>query len=227
MRPTFLIGSDDAELRSVAQRLLEHTGFDADLLATARDVARAVSIRDLRGAVIDGRMADSVRACLQARELASRPMFRIVAIADERSKAEAAAFMAAGADEVLFRPLREAELISAILASEQGCLTYGDLAMNVEARRVWRGRRLVELPKIEFEILRSFLVHPCRVFTRREIIVAAWPGRIYVEPRTVNVHIARLRALLRIRGLADPIRSVRGHGYGLELPRPPISEPDT
>jgi two-component system, OmpR family, phosphate regulon response regulator PhoB len=227
MRPTFLIGSDDAELRSVAQRLIEHTGFDADLQSTAWGAARAVSIRDLCGAVIDGRMPDSVRACLHVRELASSPMFRIVAIADDRSTAEAAAFMAAGADEVLFRPLQEAQLVGAIQASTRGNLSYGDLAMNVEARRVWRGRRLVELPKIEFEILRSFLLHPCRVFTRREIIVAAWPGRVYVEPRTVNVHIARLRALLRIRGLADPIRSVRGHGYGLELPRPPISEHDT
>lgn len=219
MRPTFVIGSEDADLRFAARTALEQSGFDADFRATAGEIASAVALCDVCGALIDGRMADAIRACLQTKEIVSDRNFRLVAIIDGKLSGEIATFTAAGADEILFHPaIGKIAGIAATLTLPAGQLIHDDIAMEIGSRRVWRGERPIDLPRIEFEILRNFLLRPRWVFTRREIITAAWPRHVYVHPKTVDVHIARLRKLLKRDGSSDPIRSVRGHGYGLDVP---------
>jgi two-component system phosphate regulon response regulator PhoB len=95
-------------------------------------------------------------------------------------------------------------------------LSCGDIEMDLLARRVWRSSVEIHLPPIEFAILQSFLSVPDRVFLRKELIEMAWRPGIFVDPKTVDVHVGRLRRAMTITFPTDPIRTVRGVGYALD-----------
>ena len=95
-------------------------------------------------------------------------------------------------------------------------LAYADIEMDLDTWRVRRGGRKVHLGPTEFRLLRHFLEHPRRVFSRAQLLDAVWGPDIAVEPRTVDVHIRRLRKALNAPGDPDLIRTVRSAGYALE-----------
>ena len=89
--------------------------------------------------------------------------------------------------------------------------------MDLAAHKVWRDGRALKLGPTEFRLLRYFLEHAGRVLSREHLLDAVWGRDIYVEERTVDVHIRRLRKALNIDGEPDPIRTVRSAGYSLEM----------
>ena len=91
--------------------------------------------------------------------------------------------------------------------------------MDLVAHRVRRGDRDVHLGPTEFRLLRHLMEHPGQVFSRKQLLDAAWGRHVYVEPRTVDVHIRRLRMALNGKNEADFIRTVRSAGYAIDLPR--------
>ena len=95
-------------------------------------------------------------------------------------------------------------------------LTYGDVVMDLAAHRVSRQGRPVGLRPTEFRLLQFLLEHPGRVYSREQLLNAVWTPDTYIEPRTVDVHIRRLRKALNISGMSDIIRTVRASGYSLE-----------
>jgi two-component system phosphate regulon response regulator PhoB len=95
-------------------------------------------------------------------------------------------------------------------------LQYEDIIMDLTAHRVTRSGRNVHLGPTEFRLLQFLLQHPGCVFTREELLNAVWGPDIYVEPRTVDVHIRRLRKALNCDDAADIIRTVRAAGYALD-----------
>ena len=100
------------------------------------------------------------------------------------------------------------------LAGEQ--LAYRDIEMDVEAHRVRRGGKPVQLGPTEFRLLRHFLEHPGRVFSRDRLLESVWQHDPDIDARTVDVHIRRLRLSLNEGGLPDLIRTVRSAGYSLD-----------
>jgi two-component system phosphate regulon response regulator PhoB len=130
----------------------------------------------------------------------------------------------AGADDYITKPFSQAELVArvrALLRRSQPngfgeCLTCADLEMDLATHRVRRGAREVRLGPTEYRLLRHFLQRPKRVFSREQILDAVWGRDIYVEPRTVDVHIRRLRKALNAKGERDLIRTVRSAGYALD-----------
>ena len=96
-------------------------------------------------------------------------------------------------------------------------LTYADIALDATAHKVTRGGKPVRLGPTEFRLLRHFLENPDRVFSREQLLDSVWGHDVYVEPRTVDVHIRRLRKVLNDGGAADVIRTVRSAGYALDL----------
>lgn len=94
-------------------------------------------------------------------------------------------------------------------------LSFDDLLIDLDAYRVSRAGRLIELGPIEYRLLCFFLRNPTRVFTREELIEAVWSTDRTIDVRTVDVQIGRLRRLLTRRGQVDPIRTVRTVGYAL------------
>jgi two-component system phosphate regulon response regulator PhoB len=98
----------------------------------------------------------------------------------------------------------------------KGTLTYRDLTMDQDAHRVSRAGRALHLGPTEYRLMEFFLSHPGRVFTREQLLDAVWGRDIHVEPRTVDVHIRRLRKAINTGDRPDIIRTVRSAGYALD-----------
>ena len=96
-----------------------------------------------------------------------------------------------------------------------GTLSYRDLSMDQDAHRVSRNGRALHLGPTEYRLLEFFLQHPGRVFTREQLLDRVWGRDIYVDTRTIDVHVGRLRKALMQNGGTNPVRTVRGTGYSL------------
>jgi len=130
-----------------------------------------------------------------------------------------------GADDYIVKPVSMSELtarIRAVLRRIRPALAddstrHGDLVIDRVAHRVKRGGREVHLGPTEFRLLDHLMQHPGRVFSREQLLDAVWGSDVYVEARTVDVHIGRLRKALNEGAGDDPIRTVRSAGYSLDV----------
>jgi two-component system phosphate regulon response regulator PhoB len=100
--------------------------------------------------------------------------------------------------------------------AEKGQISFHDIDMDLASHRVTRNGRRVHLGPTEFRLLEFFIQHPRRVFSREELLDAVWGPDIHVEPRTVDVHIRRLRRAINGTGELDLVRTVRTAGYALD-----------
>jgi two-component system phosphate regulon response regulator PhoB len=130
-----------------------------------------------------------------------------------------------GADDYLTKPFSMSELIARIravlrrirpgLADDR--LNHGDIVIDRVAHRVRRSGQEIHLGPTEFRLLDHLMQHPGRVFSREQLLDAVWGSDVYVEARTVDVHVGRLRKALNVDGTVNPIRTVRSAGYSLDL----------
>ncbi|MGH6951141.1 MAG: winged helix-turn-helix domain-containing protein, partial [Vitreimonas sp.] len=130
-----------------------------------------------------------------------------------------------GADDYITKPFSMSELLARIravmrrirpaLADDK--IVAGDIVVDRVAHRVKRGAREVHLGPTEFRILDHLMQYPGRVFSREQLLDAVWGSDVYVEARTVDVHIGRLRKALMVGDESDPIRTVRSAGYALDV----------
>jgi two-component system phosphate regulon response regulator PhoB len=95
-------------------------------------------------------------------------------------------------------------------------LSFGDVALDREKKRVSRGGREVELGPTEYRLLEFLMERPGRVFSREQLLDGVWGSEVYIDERTVDVHVGRLRKALNRGREIDPIRTVRGAGYALD-----------
>jgi two-component system phosphate regulon response regulator PhoB len=130
-----------------------------------------------------------------------------------------------GADDYISKPFSMTELLARLRAVmrrirpglAEDKLRVGDLVMDRVSHRVKRDGREVHLGPTEFRILDHLMQHPGRVFSREQLLDAVWGSDVYVEARTVDVHIGRLRKALIVGDEPDPIRTVRSAGYAIDV----------
>ncbi|MGB1089057.1 MAG: winged helix-turn-helix domain-containing protein, partial [Alphaproteobacteria bacterium] len=155
--------------------------------------------------------------------MANVPIIMLTARGEETDRVRG---LETGADDYLTKPFSPRELIArvnAVLrrvrpAATAEELTFADLVLDRTARRVYRGGEEIHLGPTEFRLLDHFMSSPGRVYPREQLLDAVWGRDVYVELRTVDVHIRRLRKAINIHGLPDLIRTVRAAGYALDKP---------
>lgn len=226
MKPLVMIVEDEAALVTMLRYNLEKDGYrvceagDGEEAITLIDETRPdLILLDWMLPVMSG-----IEVCRQVRRKPATkdvPIIMITARGEETDKIRG---LNTGADDYLTKPFSMPELIARVRAllrraqpaQAKGTLTYADISMDLSAHRVTRGGRYVHLGPTEFRLLQFLMEHPGCVFSREELLNSVWGPDIYVEPRTVDVHIRRLRKALNGDTDADVIRTVRAAGYALD-----------
>jgi two-component system phosphate regulon response regulator PhoB len=225
-KPTLLLVEDD---RALADLLIWHFDREGyDVVRTA-DGDEALGLADERTPdlvildwMIEG--VSGIEVCRRLRRRSSTAHVPIIMLTARGEESDRIRGLETGADDYVTKPFSPRELMARVgavlrrmrpaLAGEQ--LSYADIEMDVEAHRVRRDGRPVQLGPTEFRLLRHFMEHPGRVFSRDRLLDAVWGHDPDIDARTVDVHIRRLRKALNEGGHADMIRTVRSAGYSLD-----------
>ncbi|EKV31711.1 Phosphate regulon transcriptional regulatory protein PhoB (SphR) [Caenispirillum salinarum AK4] len=227
MKPLVMIVEDEIALVTMLRYNLEKEGYRV-VEATDGEEALTVAAENTPQLILLDwmlPMMSGIEVCRQLRRKPATkdtPVIMLTARGEESDKVRG---LNTGADDYLTKPFSMPELmarISALLRRSQpvqqskGVLAYEDITMDLSAHRVTRGGRYVHLGPTEFRLLQFLMEHPGCVFSREELLNAVWGPDIYVEPRTVDVHIRRLRKALNGEKEQDVIRTVRAAGYALD-----------
>lgn len=223
MKPVVLISTGDDILSGFLDYILRTDNCDVRL-ARDHEEALRLAVDDLpRLALLDCRSEHrmAVRLCARLRLNAGTAPVAVVALTGSHPET-AECLMAAGADECIAGPVAPGQLITrmrALLGDRDSAdlrrLQHADIEMDMATYRVHRDGRPVKLGPTEFRLLRILLERPGKVFSRDELVARAWPKKVHLGSRTVDVHVGRLRKALNTPSAADPIRTVRSVGYTL------------
>ena len=227
MKPYILVVEDEESLATLLQYNLDKEGFR---VAVATDGEEALLLIDegLPDLVILDWMLPKVSGVEVCRRLRARPETRnlpIILLTARGEESDRIRGLDTGADDYIVKPFSMSELAARIRAVlrrirpglAEDNIRYGDLVVDRAAHRVRRGQKEVRLGPTEFRLLDYLMQHPGRVFSREQLLDAVWGSDVYVEARTVDVHIGRLRKALNDGFEEDPIRTVRSAGYSLDV----------
>ncbi|QGZ94092.1 phosphate regulon transcriptional regulator PhoB [Terricaulis silvestris] len=224
--PHVLVVEDEEALGQLLKYNLEKEGYRVSL---ATDGEEAMVIADETGpdlVILDWMLpkAPGIEVCRRLRakqETRNTPIVMLTARSEETDRVRG---LDIGADDYITKPFAMSELLARLravmrrirpgLADDK--ITCGDIVMDRVSHRVKRDGKEVHLGPTEFRILDHLMQHPGRVFSREQLLDAVWGSDVYVEARTVDVHIGRLRKALMVGDGADPIRTVRSAGYALD-----------
>ena len=226
MNPSILIVEDEEALTLLLRYNLEAAGYDVDSVARGdeADLRLREAIPDL---VILDWMLPGVSGIELCRRLRSRPETRqlpIVMLTARGEESERVRGLSTGADDYVVKPFSVPELLARVAALLRRAspervadvLGFGDIAIDREKKRVTRGGRPIDLGPTEYRLLEFLMERPGRVFSREQLLDGVWGSDIYIDERTVDVHVGRLRKALNRGDETDPIRTVRGSGYALD-----------
>ncbi len=226
MKPTVMIVEDEASLVTMLRYNLEKEGY---AVTEASDGEEAVTVADETppdAVILDWMLPrmSGIEVCRQLRrkpETRHVPIIMLTARSEETDKVRG---LNVGADDYMTKPFSMPELVARVRAllrrakpsQAKGQLVFGDITLDLDAHKVSRGGRYVHLGPTEFRLLQYLMERPGTVFSREELLNGVWGPDIYVEPRTVDVHIRRLRKALNAEEGVDVIRTVRAAGYSLD-----------
>ena len=227
MTPHILVVEDEDSLATLLQYNLQKEGYD---IAVAGDGEEALMLVDERLPdliVLDWMLpkVSGIEVCRRLRqrnETRNVPIIMLTARGEESDRVRG---LDTGADDYLVKPFSMTELTARIRAVlrrirpglAEDRVRRGDLLIDRVAHRVKRAGAEIHLGPTEFRLLDYLMQHPGRVFSREQLLDAVWGSDVYVEARTVDVHIGRLRKALGVSEIDDPIRTVRSAGYSLDL----------
>jgi two-component system phosphate regulon response regulator PhoB len=226
MKTHVLIAEDEAPLAEMLRYNFEKEGFQ---VSVARDGEEALTMIDEARpdlVILDWMLpqVSGLEVCRQVRRKPDTRDLPIIMLTARGEESDRVRGLEVGADDYITKPFSPGELIArmrAVLrrsrpAAVDNVLTYAGLVMDLTSHRVLRNGRPVHLGPTEFRLLRFLMEHPGRVYSREQLLDAVWGREIYVEPRTVDVHIRRLRKAINGPSDSDLIRTVRSAGYSLD-----------
>ena len=226
MNPLILIVEDESALVEILKYNLEKEGFRTEVAIDGEQALLALDEQPPDLVILDWMLPhlSGIEICRQMRrrdDMRSIPIVMLTARGEEGDRIRG---LDSGADDYVTKPFSPSELIARIRAVlrrsspelVEDVLRYGGVEMDLTTHRVTRNDRAIRLGPTEFRLLRVFLARPTRVYSREQLLDLAWGTDKDVEPRTVDVHVRRLRKALNGPGDPELIRTVRSIGYAID-----------
>ncbi|MAU66752.1 phosphate regulon transcriptional regulator PhoB [Hyphomonas sp.] len=225
MKPYVLIAEDESAVSELLQYNLKREDYE---VAIANDGEEALLMMEERAPdllLLDWMLpkVSGIEVCRRVRSGGANPNLPIIMLTARGEESDRIRGLDTGADDYVTKPFSTTELMARVRAVlrrirpglRDDKVIVGDIEIDRVEHRVTRNGNDIHLGPTEFRLLDYFMQHPGRVFSREQLLDTVWGSDVYVELRTVDVHVGRLRKALRQSGGDDPIRTVRSAGYAL------------
>jgi len=224
-QPTVLIVEDEPAQREVLAYNLAAEGFRVSRAENGEEALLLIAEEAPDLIVLDWMLPNvsGIEVCRQLKMRADTRGVPVIMLSARSEEVDKVRGLETGADDYVIKPYSVVELMARVRAQLRrtrpstvgGRLEYEDIVLDSETHRVTRSDKPLKLGPTEFRLLSTFMEKPGRVWSREQLLDRVWGRDIYVDTRTVDVHIGRLRKALTIHGGTDPLRTVRGAGYAL------------
>ena len=224
-KKTILVVEDDKSLLPMITYNIEKNGFQVKSATNGEDALLLIKEEIPSLAIFDWMIPEpnGLELCKILRrkqETSNLPIIMLTAREEEEDRIRGLEY---GADDYISKPFSPAELIARIKAlirrstsTQNNILEFEDIKIFDNEHKVFRGKTRVHLGPTEYNLLKHLMENPCRVFSREQLLDSVWGHGIYVERRTVDTHIRRLRKSLNIEGEKNFIRTIRSSGYSID-----------
>lgn len=227
MTPYVLVVEDEDALATLLHYNLDKEGYQVAVASDGEEALTLASERAPDLVILDWMLpkVSGIEVCRRLRGRTDTRNVPIIMLTARGEESDRIRGLDTGADDYVVKPFSMVELTARVravmrrirpaLADDR--ITVGDIVIDRVAHRVKRQGKEIHLGPTEFRLLDYLMQHPGRVFSREQLLDAVWGSDVYVEARTVDVHIGRLRKALNGAAEADPIRTVRSAGYSLDV----------
>ena len=226
MDPLILIVEDEPPLVEMLKYNFESSGFRTSVATDGQEALFQAEELTPDLILLDWMLPEysGIEICRKLRDRDATKTVPIIMLTARSEEDDRILGLNSGADDYVVKPFSPKELVARVQAtlrrSQPGFaedkLVYADLTMDLDAHKVFRSEMPIHLGPTEYRLLQVFMQRPTRVFSREQLLDRVWGRDIYVEERTVDVHIRRLRKALNENDRPDIIRTVRGGGYSLD-----------
>ena len=226
MKASILIVEDEEALTEVLRYNLEADGYEVSTVARGDEADLLLKEKTPDLVILDWMLPglSGIELCRRLRARPETKQLPIIMLTARGEESERVRGLATGADDYIVKPFSVPELSARVRALLRRALpervadvlAFGDLEVDREKKRVSRAGRAIDLGPTEYRLLEFLMERPGRVFSREQLLDGVWGSEIYIDERTVDVHVGRLRKALNRGQDTDPIRTVRGAGYALD-----------
>ena len=222
-----LVVEDEDAIRGMLIMVLQQAGFSPTAAKDAEEAQNIIHDNPPDLILLDW-MLPGISGVEWARRLKKEPIYSdlpIILLTARGEEEDKVRGLEIGADDYMTKPFSPKELVARIhavlrrsgkiLGQAQICL--GDLILDIDQHRLIIGDRQLEVSPTEFRLMHFFMTHPDKVYTRTQLLDQVWGRSVYIEERTIDVHIRRLRKILEEYGRDDLVQTVRGFGYRFSM----------
>ena len=226
MKANLFIVEDEMPIVTLLKYNLEKEGHKVNYALNGEDAIRSIKDQNPDLILLDWMLPDisGIEVCRNLKRinlLKNIPIIMLTAKGEEEDKLKG---FKTGADDYVTKPFSQKELIARVNAllkrakpnAVEDVVIFEDLKVDRAQKRVFRGEKEVELGPTEFKLIDFLIKNPKRVYSREQLLNNVWDDNVYVESRTIDVHIRRVRKAINIDGKKDLIRTVRSSGYSLD-----------
>ncbi|MCK0119928.1 MAG: phosphate regulon transcriptional regulator PhoB [Yoonia sp.] len=223
--PHVLVVDDEASQREMLIYNIEAEGYRTTKASNGEDALLSVAEDPPDVIILDWMMPklSGIEVCRQLKVRSDTRTIPVIMLSARTEETDKVRGLETGADDYVEKPYSVTELMARVRAQLRRArpatvgqtLTYDDITLDAETHRVTRGDDALKLGPTEFRLLSTFMEKPGRVWSRDQLLDRVWGRDVYVDTRTVDVHVGRLRKALTVSGGQDPLRTVRGAGYAL------------
>lgn len=223
---SILVVEDEEPIQALLSYNLEAEGHKVRMTASGEEVSALLDEEPADLILLDWMLPglSGIEVCRAIRAKPATRSIPVIMLTARGEESERVRGLATGADDYVVKPFSVPELMARVRSllrranpeAVQETLNIGDISLDRRTRRVSRGVRDINLSPTEFRLLEHFLQSPGRVYSRAQLLDAVWGRENYIDERTVDVHVGRLRKAVSRGREPDPIRTVRGMGYALD-----------